>query len=490
MIRPSRLALALALAALGSQAVAADLGDVLAAADANDPQWKATRASYMAQREVLGQGRAGVLPSVVLSGEESTGDQEDNITGLSTGYDTSRMALTVTQPLLRFDRWFQYQSARASRSRVDAEFVATEQDYLIRVAETYFNVLRASEQLAFARAEEAAFARQLEQARQRFNVGLIAITDVHETQATYDLAKVGLIVAQSDLTIALSQLETLTGQRYDTLSFPGEDMPVELPDPADANVWADRARESNARLIAAREAARAAKQNARSATSGHLPNVDLFAQRANNEIDYDTVIPPSVDTTTDTVGVQFNWPLFAGGGISSQRRQANLEADAAQEQLLATERVEVERARTLYRIVEADVLRVAARKQAIVSAQSALDATTAGYEVGTRNVVDVLQAQRLAFAARRDLANARYDYLIDRFRLNQAAGGLARENLQAVDPWLTLTLTPGGEPPPVIPASGIPPVATAPAAAETAPAATAAEGAPATPAETTPPATP
>lgn len=480
-----RSALAAALVGLSLPAAAATLADVLAAADANDPQWKATSASFRARKEISTQGRAGVLPSVVLSGEFT--DNSRDVAGATLDYDASQVMMQATQPLLRFDRWFQYQTARAARSQVDAEFVTAEQDYLVRVTETYLSVLRATEQLAYARAEETAFARQLEQAKQRFNVGLIAKTDVHETQAAYDLVKVGLIVAESQLSIARARLETLTSNRYSTLSFPGEDMPVALPAPEGANAWADRAREGNAQLIAARHASRAAQQNARAAAAGHLPNVDLFARHVESDSPGST--PPAfanVDTTMDTIGLQLEWPLFVGGAINSKRKQASHESDAAQEGLRAAELNAVEGARTQYRILEADVLNVGARKQSILSAQSALDATQAGYEVGTRNIVDLLQAQRNAFAARRDLANARYDYILDLLKLHRAAGSLSREAILEHNRWLTVSLKlddgqPAFDPNAASPAAGASVAPAAPAAPAPATRATGTR-APATPA--------
>lgn len=431
---------AASLLGLAVVASAENLADILAAADAQDPQWKATLASYEARRQVLAQGRAGILPSLVATGEMTENTRET--AGTSVDYDSTQLALQATQPLLHFDRWFQYQTARASRSQVDAELVNAEQDYLVRVVETYFGVLRATEQVAYARAEEAALARQLEQAKQRFNVGLIAITDVHETQAAYDLANVGLIVARSDLSVARTRLQTLTGQRYSKLAFPGEDMPTGLPAPDGADAWAEKAREGNPELIAARHAAKAARQNARAATSGHLPNVDLFARISESDSPA-TLVPPitNVDSTTETIGLQMEWPLFAGGAVNSKRKQAAFESDAARENLRAAEINAVEGARTQYRVLEADVLRVGARKQATISTQSALDATNAGYEVGTRNIVDVLQAQRNAFAARRDLAGARYDYILDLLRLHAATGSLSRDAILAHNKWLNVTLS-------------------------------------------------
>lgn len=437
---------AASLLGLAMAANAENLVDVLAAADANDPQWSAVRASYEARKQVLTQGRSGLLPSVVASGDVSQNEREVSGTpGYTTDYDETVLALQATQPLLRFDRWFTYQTARASRSQVDAELVNAEQEYLVRVTETYLGVLRASEQLAYARAEETALARQLEQAKQRFHVGLIAITDVHETQAAYDLAKVGLIVAESQLSVARARLQTLTGKRYAQLAFPGEDMPAELPPPDGADAWAGKAREGNSQLIAARHAARAAQQSARAAGAGHLPTVDAYARIAETEtLDSSgaPLLPPSeIDVSSQSIGIRVEWPLFAGGAITSKRKQAYAESDAAQENLRAAEINAVEGARTQYQVVQADVLRVGARKQAIVSAQSALDATQAGYEVGTRNIVDLLQAQRNAFAARRDLANARYDYIIDLLQLHRAAGSLSREAIVAHNQWLNVTLS-------------------------------------------------
>ncbi|MFZ5756975.1 MAG: TolC family outer membrane protein [Pseudomonadota bacterium] len=458
-----RLLFAAGLLALAGPAQAENLADILAAADANDPEWKAARATYEARRQVLTQGRAGVLPSVVATGEMTENTRETG--GASADYDSTQLTLQATQPLLRFDRWFQYQTARASRSQVDAELVSAEQDYLVRVVETYLSVLRASEQLAYARAEEAALARQLEQAKQRFNVGLIAITDVHETQAAYDLANVGLIVARSDLSVARSRLQTLTGKRYSKLAFPGEDMPTAMPAPEGADAWADKAREGNPQIIAARHASRAAQQNARAAAAGHLPSIDAFARVTESDGPV-SMTPPitNVDTTTETIGLQLEWTLFAGGAVNSKRKQAYLESDAAQESLRAAETNGVEGARTQYRVLEADVLRVGARKQAIVSTQSALDATNAGYEVGTRNIVDVLQAQRNAFASRRDLANARYDYILDLLRLHASAGSLSREAILAHNQWLNVTLSLDDGQPVVDPNQAVAAPETAPAA--------------------------
>jgi outer membrane protein len=470
----SRLTVAASLLALSVSAAAENLSEVLKAASDADPQWRATLATFEARGEVITQGRAGILPSLVLSAEMFSNDLENNLPApaVSGTGDSQQLALTFTQPLLRFDRWYQYQSARANASLTDAEFVAAEQEFLLRVTETYLNVLRATEQRSYARAEEAALSRQLEQARQRFKVGLIAITDVHETQAAHDLARVGLIVAESELAINRARLETMTGKRYSKLAFPGEDIPVALPVPEGGDAWAEKAREGNARLIAARHAARAAKQNARAAGAGHLPNIDFVAQHAQQESDVGGTT--TQDNSTTAVGLRLNWPLFAGGAVNSQRKQANAEADAAQASLRAAELNAVEGARTLYRVVEADVLRVSARKQAIVSAQSALDATQAGYEVGTRNIVDVLQAQRGAFAARRDLANARYDYILDVLRLHEAAGSLARGNLDEGNKWLNVTLMLDDGAPAVDPNAAV----SAPAKATPAPAPAEAAGKP------------
>lgn len=468
---------AMSLLGLAVSAAAENLVDVLGAADANDPQWKATQSNYDAQKEVLTQGRAGVLPNVALSGEIAKNNRDTTVAGTSSNasYNNRQITLQATQPLLHFDRWYQYQVARASRSQADAQFVSDEQAYLVHVVETYLAVLRATEQLAYARAEETALSRQLEQAKQRFNVGLIAITDVHETQAAYDLARVDLIVAESNLSIARAQLQMMTGRNYTQLAFPGEDMPVALPAPEGADAWAEKARAGNAQLLAARQGAKVAQENARASASGYLPTVDLFARRVETSGPF-SFIPPvtSIDSTDNMIGIDFQWTLFAGGAVNSKRKQAYFQRDAAQDNLRAAEINAVEGARTQYRVLQADVLRVDARKQAIVSTQSALDAVTAGYEVGTRNVVDVLQAQSNAFAARRDLANARYDYILDLLRLHRAAGSLSRDALVAHNQWLNVSLNLDDGQPVANPNAAVgapsPAAASAPAPAVTTPA--------------------
>ena len=257
-------------------------------------------------------------------------------------------------------------------------------------------------------------------------MGLVPATDVEEAQATYDLTRVNLIVAQQQYDIARDQLETLTGQRWETLSELKEDLPVEGPQPADMNDWIDKARAQNPQVLAARFNSEL-YQNANS-----IPE-------DNSATGFSTGVNP--DSDTKQIGVEVTMPLFQGGGLNSRRKEASLRADAAVYEYQQALRDIIQQARSAYRTVESDALRVSARKQAIRSARSALEATQSGYEVGTRNVVDVLNAQQALFAAERDYANARYDYIINSLTLKSTTGDLQQGDLAAINQWLSETDT-------------------------------------------------
>jgi outer membrane protein len=315
-------------------------------------------------------------------------------------------------------------------------------------------VLRAQDNLAASRAQERAFERQLEQTQQRFEVGLIAITDVYEAQAARDLAQVTRLVDENNVAVALEQLSVLTGQRHGNLNILREDFEVRPPEPLDRAAWVDFALEHNFLLKASGYAEEAARQTAKANRLEHLFKINGFYSYTDSRVDGDlkrdpeTAFDTSPDRDTDIQywGVELNMPLYTGGAISANRRRAAQEFIAARENRINLTRNTITNTRSLHMTVVSDVSRIAARKQSIVSSKSSLDATTAGYEVGTRNVVDVLNAQNTLFAAERDYANSRYDYIINMMRLKEQAGLLSPEDVYRLDSFLT--------PPPPPTASG------------------------------------
>jgi len=312
------------------------------------------------------------------------------------------------------------------------------------VVQAYFGVLRAQDNLRASQAQERAFERQLEQTRQRFEVGLIAITDVYEAEAARDLAQVNRIVDENNVAVAKENLSVLTGQTPGALYILGEEFDPRPPEPADRAAWVDFSMSNNYRLAAARFAEEAARQSATSSRMGHAPTVTASYSyqdrettgsiRQNPESQFN--FPPDSEQTNEAWQIRFDLPLSTGGAISASRRRAAEQFNAARESRINLTRNTVTQARSLHMTVMSDVSRVKAQKQSIVSSQSALDATQAGYEVGTRNIVDVLNAQNTLFRSQRDYANSRYDFIINSLRLKEVAGTLSPEDIARLEGFL------------------------------------------------------
>ena len=439
--------LVLMLTSLASSVHAADLVQIANAAWSYDGTWRAARMSWDADQQLLVQGRAALFPNVSASYGRYDNEREIEDLGLDQNYGSEVSTFTLTQPLFRVDAWYGYKEAKSSTDIAQANFEQARQDFVLRVAQGYFGVLRAWDTLVSAKAEEKAIGRQLEQTQERFDVGLVPATDVEEAQATYDLTRVNLIVAQQQYDIARDQLETLTGQRWETLSELKDDLPMEGPQPASMSDWIDKAQAQNPQVLAARYNSELSENTAKRQLGAQLPQVQLVAQYQHSHLSPDeennTLAQQSSlnDTETRQIGVEVSLPLFQGGGLNSRRKEAALRADAAGYQYQQALRDIIQQARSAYRTVEADALRVSARKQAIRSARSALEATQSGYEVGTRNVVDVLNAQQALYAAERDYANARYDYIINSLTLKSTTGDLQQGDLAAINQWLSETDT-------------------------------------------------
>jgi outer membrane protein len=273
-------------------------------------------------------------------------------------------------------------------------------------------------------------------------VGLIALTDVHEAQAVFDLARVARLTDENNLAVALEGLSVLTNVDHDRLSTLSETFPITPPEPADRAAWVDFALANNLELKAARLGEDAAQQNSRSKTLEHMPKISGsfstsdFNTEGISEQESVFNVPPRSERDQDVIRLRVEVPLFAGGSISANRRRAAEQFNASKEQRIGLQRNTIAQTRSLHMTVQSDVARVKARAQSIVSSQSALEATQAGYEVGTRNVVDVLNAQNALYTAQRDYANTRYDYVLNQLRLKQKAGLLSPADIVELDAFL------------------------------------------------------
>lgn len=415
-------------------AVAADLMGVYAQARENDPRFATAQAEYRAAREAAPQARAAVLPQVTLSAGYFENEEESNTGGDTSSFDSEQARLTLRQTLFDWGDFAGLDRADAIVAEAEATLASAEQDLIIRVAEAYFNVLGARDNLRFAKAEKKAIGRQLEQARERFDVGLIPVTDVKEAQASFDLSVSREISAINQLNNTLEALRTITGSPPGLLAGIAVELELAPPDPDQPSDWVRRALEQNPDYLAARAAAETARFEIKQARAGHYPTIDLVAQHSRQDTQFAGSI--ASDTETDSIGVELQWTLFAGGATSSQSGEARARFQAAQSRVVSARRELEQGTRNVYRTLMASIAQVRALGQAVESNQAATEATEAGFRVGTRTAVDVLNSLRDLFQAQRDFARARYAYVLNRLRLEQSAGTLTVDDVREVNTWL------------------------------------------------------
>ena len=425
-------------------AFAVDLVGIHDLAVKSDPQLQAAVYRRQATSENERQAWSNLLPTISGSAGATRGDTSTSIQGTKvddSDTDTERYGLDLRQSLYAQSNYENLDIARGQVSQAEAVYQIAYQDFLVRVAGGYFGVLTAQDGVIFAEAEEKALQRQFEQAEQRFEVGLTAVTDVHESRAQYDNARARAIVSRNNLADAKQVLYELTGQYFDDIDPLQEVLPLVRPLPDNAQEWVDMAMLYNPVVISAHKGVEIADATTRLQRSGHFPTLDLVASYSNftnNEFvirdDFQNPIGVTSLVNSDTrIGLQLNVPIYQGGVVSSRTRQARSTLNAVNEDLDRQQRSAVRQTNNAYRAVIAGIEQVTAFKQAMVSAEAALEATQAGFEVGTRTIVDVLIAQQRYFSAQRDNSLARHTYIVDHLRLKAAAGLLAEEDLQKVN---------------------------------------------------------
>ena len=396
----------------------------------NDPTYRAAEYSYLADKQILVQGRAALLPSITLSGSTNWNEYYQN-DELQQEYNSFSTNARVSQPLFRLDTWFNFKRSKSLTNAAEADFAFEQQNLLLRTAELYFGVLRAIDNLNASISEEKAIKKQLDQAQQRYEVGLSAITGVQEAQLAYDLSKASRISNEGNLFSSREALNALIGREIFSLNELGDEIEISEPFPNSKEKWVEMALKNNFQLKSAYLQRDAAKSNARSAASNHLPKIDIVgsgSESETNQFNYEGFsingqgIPVPAVTGRRNYSIQLSMPLFQGGAVNSRRKQAYSQYNQADENTLFTERRIIQEVRSQFSNVVTLVANVTAQKQAVVSATSALEATQVGYKVGTRNIVDLLQAEKNLYSAEKNLANAKYDYILANLRLALAAG--------------------------------------------------------------------
>jgi len=439
----------------------ADLLQVYQRAAQNDPLIREAEAIRLAARESKPRALSALLPQIGASGtlgqQESDGSQtfltqilnqptQINTTNQETDADFTQYQLQLIQSVFRWDQWVALKQASSQVAQAEANYAAAQQDLMLRAAQRYFDVLAAEDTLQSVTTARDAIARQLEQADKRFEVGLIAITDVQEAKAAYDNATALLIQSKRNLATSHELLRELTGDPFQSLAKLSESMPLKSPDPQDENEWVKTAMEQNLALTASRLAADIARDTISIRRSGHLPSLDLVLSRTGFDADVTQINdgiegPADNDNTDDQIALQLNFPIYTGGFVQSNVREAVYLHRAARERLERTARETERETRDAYLGVLSELSRVQALKQALESSRTALQATEAGYEVGTRTAVDVLDARRRLAEAETNYARSRYDYLINTVRLKLAAGILKPDDVADINQWLAAAAT-------------------------------------------------
>jgi len=424
---------------LGTQAAMAEtLMDIYKLAKQNDPQFKAAQASLESTRQLRDQSKGRFLPSLDLAASSSRSDYTPTtttgpttITGTSNTTTSTSYSATLTETLFNYGNFVYNRQTELSVKQAEENFRAESQNLIIRVADRYFGVLSALDNLEFSKANKKAIERQLEQTKQRFDVGLVAITDVHEAQARYDSTVAENIAAENALDSAYEALRQLTGKYLKQLSTLKGTVPLEPPQPNNIDKWTKLALDQNPLVQANQFAVQYAQESVKAQRAGYYPNVQVNASYSDNTTDISG--GSTYDTSGTSVGISMSLNLYNGGRTSSAVKKAQYDLSYAQENLESVQRQSQHDVRNAYLNVIAGVSRVKALKQAVVSSESALKASEAGFDVGTRTTVDVLLARQNLFDARRNYSQSKYTFITDTLRLKQAGGELAEDDLNKIN---------------------------------------------------------
>lgn len=421
---------------------AEDLLSVYKLARENDPKFRAAESIYLAEREKLPQARAGLMPTLSARAERDRNNTETTtdsfiISRPSAKFDyfSSEYALRLSQPVYNAAVFSGFSQAKAEVRRAEAEYAAASQDLILRVAQAYLDVLLAEDSLEFTRTEKASIQRQLESAEARLKVGLAAITDVHDAKARFEIAASQETEVENALQDKREALRELTGRSSELLARVSNNVPLIVPEPADINQWVEKSLTQNYSLLAKRAAAESSSEEIKRQRAGHYPTLELVGTRTRND-DEGSITGPGIRTDSTIVGFQLNVPLFQGGLVSSRTEAAAHRYSAAQQDFEATRRATEREARASYLGVTGGTAKITALTQAVMASESALEAKTQGFAAGINTNLDVLDAARDLYRAKRDLSSARNNYLLNMLRLKQAAGTLSENDISQINGWL------------------------------------------------------
>jgi outer membrane protein len=424
-------------------AQAADLLQVYQQALSNDATYASARSTLEAGRERITQGRSGLLPTISANGgyTHNSGDSSpDNIGGQTTidgvpvsalgGHSSSHTntyTVALSQPLFNLGLWQTYQQSKLAQAQAEAAFGQARLDLITRVAQAYFDVLTAQDNLTSTQAQKVATTEQLASAKRNFEVGTQTITDTHEAQAAYDLVVAQEFAAINDLDNKRAALQVIIGQAPGELAPLRAGVTIAAPEPAAVEPWIGAAEGQNFAVISSQLALEIAKREISRSRANHMPTASLGASTQHiNQSNSGT-------SRNNAIGVTWNVPIFNGFAITSKVRESIALEDRARNDLESTKRLASQNARQAFLGMNSGLAQVRALEAAEVSSKSSLDSNKLGYQVGVRINIDVLNAQRQLYATQKDLSKARYDTIMNGLRLRAAAGSLKEDDLRPVN---------------------------------------------------------
>lgn len=437
MTAPGLLAVILALLAL--PAAAADLLEVLRRAQSADATYAAARASWQAAQEKIPQGLAGLLPNASITANTQFNDRKIEFRGglnAPDRFNNNAITVQVAQPLYRLQNKILYDQAKVQVVQADAQLSLALQDLILRVAQAYFDILLAQDNVELAGAQKIAIGEQLAQAKRNFEVGTATITDTHEAQARYDLVTAQEIAAINELEIRKRALQQIIGAEAPPIAPLGPKLALVPPEPSIMDSWVETALDNSLQVQIQRTAEEFAVKEVERNRAAHHPTLDVVGSYTDAGTGSGTQGGPGFDSRQTAIGLQFAFPLYQGGAVNSRVREAMSNLERARQDLESARRNAALNTRQAFLGVTSGIAQVKALESAVMSSQSQLDSTRLGQEVGVRTGVDVLNAQQQLYSARRDLAQARYNYILSNLRLLAATGRLDEEDVAGVSQWL------------------------------------------------------
>ncbi len=429
------------LCSVSANVSALDLSEAMELAQQNDTTFQAAYANYLATIEASSLSTSAVLPQIGFNAFYQQGRTENDRAGTVTKSDNNNDGYSLNLDQVIFDKTIfdNLDEGDAIAAKAVADLESARQDTIVRVATAYFDVLTAIDTLETATAEKIAIGQQLEQSKERFNVGLSAITDVKEQQASYDISVADEIIAINDLSNRREALRVIINVYPDNLEIAKPKFPLAIPEPMDIDAWQKKSLQGNFALLATQYSVDAAQSAYDGSKGGHYPTLGLNASYGvvnSDARNFSGITLPENENTDAKVILSLNVPIYSGGFTSSTVRQKLSQLDQAKALQEQEKRKTVALARSAYLSLEADIAQVKARNQAVISTQTSLDATLAGYDAGTRTSVDVLLSQRLLYSSQRDYSVARHTYITDSLELKRVAGTLTITDVDEINKFL------------------------------------------------------